>query len=127
MGKGIAVSFKKRWPNMYSEYRQRCISGEFGLGDVLIWEEDGVMVFNLGTQVTWRARAQLWAIEQGLIHVIRECELLQIAEVALPRIGSGLGGLEWSVVRSLMMDIGSRTQVKLRVCENFIEGKPLTV
>ena len=39
MGKGIAVSFRERWPKMYEEYRRRCKAGEFKLGDVFIWEK----------------------------------------------------------------------------------------
>lgn len=50
MGKGIAVSFRERWPEMYEEYRRLCKAGDFALGDVFVWEVGGEAVFNLGTQ-----------------------------------------------------------------------------
>jgi O-acetyl-ADP-ribose deacetylase (regulator of RNase III) len=41
MGAGIAKEFRRRYPRMYQEYRQRCQRGQFGLGDIFPWEADG--------------------------------------------------------------------------------------
>jgi O-acetyl-ADP-ribose deacetylase (regulator of RNase III) len=54
MGKGIAVEFRSRFPKMYAEYKQRCADGAFTPGEVFTWTEQGLTVFNLGTQKTWR-------------------------------------------------------------------------
>lgn len=32
MGKGVALEFKKRFPEMFKDYEQRCKSGEVKLG-----------------------------------------------------------------------------------------------
>ena len=63
MGKGIAVEFRKRFPKMYAEYKKRCRDETFSLGDIFCWHDEAVTVFNLGTQRSWRAKAESWAIE----------------------------------------------------------------
>lgn len=115
MGKGIAVHFKERWPAMYSEYRARCADGRFNPGDVFVWEDAGVTVFNLGTEKHWRTGATLEAIERSLTEMTREAERRNISAVAMPRIGAGYGGLPWDVVRSLIERVGAGTAVKLVV------------
>src|SRR5512141_2670107 len=54
MGKGIALAIRRRWPEMYQEYRQHCRDGKFRLGDVFVWESKP-LVFNLGTQQSYRS------------------------------------------------------------------------
>lgn len=125
MGKGIAVAFKKRWPAMYDEYRRRCKANEFELGDVFAWVDGKYTVFNLGTQRTWRTKAELGAIKKALGEMIRIAEEKQIEQIALPRIGAGLGGVEWADVKQAIITIASQTDVLLRVCETFVEGQTL--
>jgi O-acetyl-ADP-ribose deacetylase (regulator of RNase III) len=104
MGKGIAVEFRTRFPRMYSEYKQRCADGRFRLGDVFTWHEAGTTVFNLGTQKTWRSKADLGAIKTATREMVRIAEESTIERIGLPRIGGGLGGLEWSSVRDLVFE-----------------------
>jgi hypothetical protein len=70
MGKGIAVEFKARFPRMYSEYKQRCADGRFRLGDVFTWHEAGMTVFNLGTQKTWRSKAELSIRTETVVELV---------------------------------------------------------
>lgn len=125
MGKGIALSFRGRWPSMYEEYRRRCKDKSFQLGDVFTWSEQGETVFNLGTQRSWMKKAELWAVQKSFGGMILAAEASNIMEIALPRIGAGLGGLDWSAVRTLLEDVAGMTPIHLRVCETYIQGKPL--
>jgi O-acetyl-ADP-ribose deacetylase (regulator of RNase III) len=125
MGKGIAVTFRQRWPSMYEEYRIRCKSGGFKLGDVFVWKAGEDVVFNLGTQRTWKEKADLWAVEKSLEEMLSIAEESRLTEIALPRIGAGLGGLDWLAVRSLLEKFGGSTSLRLRVCETFVAGQPL--
>lgn len=119
MGKGIAVEFRARFPTMYAEYKKRCAESRFGLGDVFEWTEAGVTVFNLGTQRTWKTKADLPAIEAATRAMIRLAEHKGITRIGLPRIGSGLGGLPWGDVRAALTRIGSETSVELVVFEDY--------
>jgi O-acetyl-ADP-ribose deacetylase (regulator of RNase III) len=51
--------------------------------------------------------------------MVRLAEASGIARVGLPRIGAGLGGLDWAVVRALLQSIGETTTGELVVCETF--------
>ena len=125
MGAGIAVAFRKRWPDMYKEYRRRCLSNRFGLGDIFPWVEDGITIFNLGTQPHWRKGAELWAVREALSRMTALADERKVPEIGLPRIGAGLGGLEWASVRGVLEEIGAATSCQLRICETYVAGQPL--
>jgi O-acetyl-ADP-ribose deacetylase (regulator of RNase III) len=121
MGKGIAVEFRRRFPEMYEEYKKRCQEGRFVLGDVFAWSaHDGTTVFNLGTQRTWRAKAELPAIRVAISRMIKLAREMGVLRIGLPRIGAGLGGLPWKDVKNLLVYLGSSTHVELRVFEEFV-------
>ena len=111
---------------MYEEYRLQCKIGQFRLGDVLAWEEGNDVIFNLGTQKSWKANAELWAVEKSLTEMVRLAEQRKVMEIAMPRIGAGLGGLDWSDVRAILQTLSERTEVRLRVCDVFIASQPLS-
>ncbi|MBZ0289193.1 MAG: macro domain-containing protein, partial [Anaerolineae bacterium] len=117
MGKGIALEFKRRFPNMYAAYRQQCLQGEFKLGDVFVWRENGFMVFNLATQKRPGSTAEISAIEKSLSSMVELCKRLNIEKVGLPRIGAGLGKLDWEIVKEVVERIGASTTVTLLVFE----------
>lgn len=49
MGAGIDVEFRRRFPKMYKEYRQRCNRDELRPGDLFLWKESTPWVLNLAT------------------------------------------------------------------------------
>jgi O-acetyl-ADP-ribose deacetylase (regulator of RNase III) len=124
MGAGIAVEFKRRFPRMFDEYRLRCADGRFGLGDVFVWSEGERTVYNLGTQEHWRKKAQLPALTRAVGRMVSLAEKSGIDRVALPRIGAGLGGLDWPKVRTVLKDAGDSTRVELVVFERYIPRAP---
>jgi O-acetyl-ADP-ribose deacetylase (regulator of RNase III) len=123
MGAGIAIEFKRRWPAMFEEYAARCADGRFGLGDVFVWTEGPTTVFNLGTQAHWRKKAQLPALAMALRKMTELATHAGIERVGLPRIGAGLGGLDWMRVKRVMTEVGAETKVTLMVFEQFVRAK----
>jgi O-acetyl-ADP-ribose deacetylase (regulator of RNase III) len=119
MGKGIAVEFRSRFPKMYIEYKRRCLDGRFKLGDVFAWTEAGITIYNLGTQASWKTKAELGAIEMAVRAMVHLAEQAGITKVGLPRIGSGLGGLPWEGSRAMLSEIGGETNVELVVFEHY--------
>lgn len=120
MGKGIAVEFRRRFPQMYVEYKKRCDDGRFQPGDVFPWCEGEITVFNLATQKTWRSQAEIFAIETAVRAMVALAEKSAIRRIGLPRIGAGLGGLPWKPVRKLLQRIGEGTEIDLIVVEEYI-------
>lgn len=120
MGKGIAVAFKEKYPKMYLEYKRRCKSGEFAPGDIYVYQYGEGYVFNLGTQVSWTTGATLLAVEQSFEKMLAYAVAHGIRQIALPRLGAGLGRLDWNEVKDVMRRIArSYEQVELYVIENY--------
>ncbi len=105
MGRGIAVEFRKRWPDMFARYRELCQNGEFNPGDLFVWTADTRVIFNLGTQRTWRTKATPGAVRQALERMADHAAEHHIDAVAMPRIAAGLGGLDWHDVRAILDEV----------------------
>ena len=120
MGKGIALQFKDMFPKMYFEYRKLCKEGMFSLGDVFAYNYGNGTVFNLGTQSTWKTKAEITAIERALIKMLTYSIQNSIYKIALPKIGAGLGGLNWHDVKSLINKVAKDyPTIELFVVENY--------
>ena len=123
MGAGIAKSFRDRWPEMYAEYRERCQTGRFILGEVFAyetgnWPTNGIVIFNLATQLDPGPHANLYAIEQSVTTMLALARERVVEEVALPRIGAGIGGLDWAEVQRTLEACAAKVpEVSLVVCE----------
>ncbi|MDP9035350.1 MAG: macro domain-containing protein [Myxococcota bacterium] len=124
MGAGIAIEFKRRWPRMFEEYAARCADGRFRLGDVFVWSEAGQTIFNLGTQEHWRKKAQIPALTKSLVKMLELASHAGIDRVGLPRIGAGLGGLDWTRVKKVITEAGKDSPVTMVVFEQFVRGAP---
>jgi O-acetyl-ADP-ribose deacetylase (regulator of RNase III) len=102
MGAGIAREFRRRFPQMYREYRRRCQTGEFQLGDVFVWQADDLLVYNLATQPVPRPSATLDAINASVRAALADLEQRGVPRLGVPRIGAGLGGLAWPDVAAVL-------------------------
>lgn len=120
MGKGIALEFKKKFPNMYKEYKFLCSEGGFNLGDVYEYFTGQGYVYNLGTQLTWKKKADLNAIEKALYKMMELASKTSTNKIALPKIGAGLGGLDWSDVKAVIIKVNKDfPDIELFVIENY--------
>lgn len=103
MGKGIALEFKKRFPAMFEDYARRCEQGRVRLGEPYLYEDDsGVKILNFPTKDHWRSSSRIGDIEQGLNHLADHQTQWGITSLAMPPLGCGNGGLEWSEVGPLI-------------------------
>lgn len=66
MGKGIALQFRSKYPEMYSEYKAMCKDGIYKPGDVFDYNYGDGHIYNLGTQATWRTKARIEYIERSV-------------------------------------------------------------
>ena len=120
MGKGIALQFKAKFPEMYNEYKHLCATGEFKPGDVYAYNHGQGFVYNLGTQVTWRTKAKLEYIGNALETMLNMAEADNITDIALPAIGAGLVGLLWDDVKNIINKAAERhPDVNLHIVEAY--------
>lgn len=99
MGKGIALGFKERFPDMYDDYVERCRRNEVQLGQPYLFKRlvlPWILVFP--TKDHWRSASRVEDIANGLDYLEGNYREWGITALAVPPLGCGQGGLEWSVV-----------------------------
>ena len=103
MGKGIAKTFKEKYPNMFKEYVSLCNEGKVKPGRPYLYKDlCGRSVLNFPTKDHWRSPSKLSYIVSGLEWFRENYENLGILSIAFPPLGCGNGGLEWSTVGPIM-------------------------
>lgn len=109
MGKGIALEFKSRWPEMYKSYYELCRSGKFRAGDIFAYQDPRTYrwILNLGTQKTWKEKASPEYLKESLGKTINFLRTHSQVSIAFPRICAGLGGMDWEEVKSIFQSIDS--------------------
>lgn len=102
MGKGLALQFKKKYPDMYQEYRQMCDRGELTTGKLHLFRASDHWILNFPTKAHYRSKSKLRDIEEGLKELRKSYKIWGIESMAIPALGCGYGGLEWYDVRQLI-------------------------
>jgi O-acetyl-ADP-ribose deacetylase (regulator of RNase III) len=103
MGRGIALQFKNAFPENFKAYEVACARGEVQPGRMLVFETGYVTkpkyIINFPTKRHWRGKSRIEDIEAGLEALLTEIRKRRIRQIAIPPLGSGLGGLDWREVR----------------------------
>lgn len=106
MGKGLALQFKKRFPENFRLYDAACAFREIQTGKMFVTQpmEPGAprWIINFPTKKHWSNPSKLEFIEDGLNYLRRFLIENHVNSVAIPALGSGLGGLDWKDVRRLI-------------------------
>lgn len=108
MGKGIALQFRDKYPLNYELYRKACLKKEVQIGRMFVTKTERLghpkYIINFPTKVHWKGNSQLDYIERGLDDLIQVIDEYKIESVAVPPLGCGYGGLDWNVVKPLLID-----------------------
>ena len=99
MGKGLALEFKKRFPDMYEDYVARCKAKQVRLGEPYLYRRLlPPWILNFPTKDHWRSVSRLSDIVAGLEYLGRHYHEWEIESLAVPALGCSNGQLEWRVV-----------------------------
>jgi len=99
MGKGIALEFKKQFPDMYMDYAARCKRKEVRLGKPYLYKRLAApWILNFPTKDHWRSVSRIEDITRGLKHLLQHYKEWGITSLAVPPLGCGHGQLEWKIV-----------------------------
>ncbi len=108
MGRGIALQFKQAYPANFKAYAAACKRGKVEPGKMLVFDTGELTlpryIINFPTKRHWRGKSRIEDIQSGLRALIEEIRHRDIRSIAIPPLGSGLGGLSWSQVRPLIED-----------------------
>ena len=104
MGRGIALQFKNAFPENFGAYARACQKKEVLPGKMFVYRTGTLttpyFIINFPTKRHWRGKSRLEDIDSGLQDLVSVIRHYGIRSIAIPPLGSGLGGLDWSVVRS---------------------------
>ena len=104
MGRGIALQFKNIFPENFRAYAAACKRSEVHPGRMFVFETKQMAnpryIINFPTKRHWRGKSRMEDIEAGLHALTQEIVTRGIRSIALPPLGSGLGGLNWAEVRA---------------------------
>lgn len=114
MGRGIALQFKKAFPENYKKYSTACKLEEVQPGKMFITKTDTLVnpkfIVNFPTKRHWRGKSKMEDIESGLEVLAEEIRRLNIKSIAIPPLGSGLGGLDWEKVKPKIVNALNKIQ-----------------
>ncbi|HRQ64415.1 MAG TPA: macro domain-containing protein [Xanthomonadaceae bacterium] len=100
MGRGIALQFKNAFPENFKAYAAACKREQVQPGRMFVFETGQLtpprFIINFPTKRHWRGKSRIGDIEAGLAALVAEIRARHIRSIALPPLGSGLGGLDWS-------------------------------
>jgi O-acetyl-ADP-ribose deacetylase (regulator of RNase III) len=107
MGKGLALAFKKTFPENFLAYEKACRRRELKPGGIFVYENAVIgneqapcrWIVNLATKDHWRDPSRIEWIRDGT-EALRQWALDHgVDTIACPAIGAGLGGLDWPEVK----------------------------
>ena len=106
MGRGLALQFKNKFPQNFKEYQLACTNNEVQLGKMFVHQTGQLInpkyIINFPTKGHWKQNSKIEDISNGLDDLITIIEKYSIKSIAIPPLGSGLGGLDWKMVKKLI-------------------------
>ena len=106
MGKGLALQFKETFPHNYKAYQKACRTGEVKTGKMFVTSTNQMLppqyIINFPTKREWRKKSEYDYIQEGLDDLVRIIERYDIKSMAIPPLGCGVGGLDWTIVRTMI-------------------------
>lgn len=105
MGRGIALHFKNAYPDNFKAYAAACDRGDVKPGRMFVHETGQLSprwIINFPTKRHWRSKSRMEDVEAGMDALVGEIRKRGIGSIAIPPLGSGLGGLDWKQVRPVI-------------------------
>lgn len=106
MGRGIALQFRKAFPENYKVYKAACDRKEVQPGKMLVFDLNRLQhprfIINFPTKRHWKNNSRIEDIQAGLAALVEDVRRLKVHSIAIPPLGCGLGGLNWDEVRPLI-------------------------
>jgi O-acetyl-ADP-ribose deacetylase (regulator of RNase III) len=107
MGKGIALQFKKAYPNNYRAYEKACKADELQVGKMFVTLDSNTtsgerIIINFPTKTSWKKSSEYKYIEDGLENLVEVINNYKIKSIAIPPLGAGNGGLNWEKVKKII-------------------------
>jgi O-acetyl-ADP-ribose deacetylase (regulator of RNase III)/uncharacterized protein YwgA len=122
MGKGIALQFKDAFRHNSKVYIEACKNKALEPGKLLsVWDENMLygkkLIINFPTKTHWRQPSKYEYIQKGLVALREEIINRDIKSIAIPPLGAGNGGLDWAVVKPMIIEALSNLPIQVQIFE----------
>jgi len=125
---GLALSLREAFPAMYKDFRHYCHQFHPKPGSVWIWSGVGSRVISLFTQEppqtdrSHPGKASLVNLNHALKELSKMITEENLESVAIPRLATGVGGLDWEEVKPLIYKHLDPLPVKIYLYSHFTKG-----
>jgi O-acetyl-ADP-ribose deacetylase (regulator of RNase III) len=106
MGRGIALQFRKAFPDNFKAYESACKAEEVQPGKMFLHDLNRIynprFIINFPTKRHWKGKSRIEDIQSGLADLINLVQRYKLNSIAIPPLGCGLGGLDWKEVKPLI-------------------------
>lgn len=108
MGSGVARQIRERWPTVYSTYELKHSVFGLELGSIIpVKTTDGKIIVNAITQDGFGRDGGQYviyeALEKCFDQINDRAPVWNVSEIAMPRIGAGLGGGNWQIIEGIIL------------------------
>lgn len=119
MGKGIALGFRLRYPEMYEKYKEYCANKQIAIGKLWLYKpkDNGHWVLNFPTKYHWKYPSKLEYIEAGLQKFVESYTEKGITSISFPLLGTHNGGLDKIQVLNLMHSYLEKCNIPIDIYE----------
>lgn len=118
MGKGIALEYKHRYPNMYSKYKILCEQGLIDIGKLWLYKSDVKWVLNFPTKIDWRNPSKIEYLELGLQKFLETYKQKGITSIAWVLLGASNGGIDPEISLNIMSKYLSQCDIPIQIYLN---------
>lgn len=115
MGKGLALTFKQKYPDMFIAYQRDCQIGKLKIGRPTLYLKSTPWILNFPTKNHWRYPSKLEYLEEGLVFLTQNYKKAGITSIAFPKLGAQNGRLSWDDVGPLMAQYLSQLEIDVYV------------
>jgi O-acetyl-ADP-ribose deacetylase (regulator of RNase III) len=130
MNQGLAAALHEMYPAMHKDFHHWCRQHHPKLGSAWIWSgAEGARIINLITQDGGYEHGSKpkKATVSDVNHALRALRKViadeDLASVALPRLATGVGGLDWTEVRPLIHKQLGGVKADIYLYELYVPGK----
>lgn len=122
MNSGVAKAIRTKWPEVYAADTDfNDLQGRDRIGSFSTVKVDDKQVYNIYTQVDYMPRNvdhfQYPGFAIGLTRVLRDIKTKGITSLALPKIGAGLAGGDWTKIEAIIKEASDAEGVDVTVYE----------
>jgi len=123
---GLALTLREQWPAMYKDFRHYCQTTHPKSGEIWTWQGvGGPKIVNLFTQEaaydhgSKPGKADLKHVNHSLHALAKEAEKEGFKSIAITKVATGVGGLDWNDVKPLIESTLGKLGLPIYVYSEF--------